>query len=960
MQTCLLQWATEDRGLHFEVTDENGTALPITQWGAVRIDAGGRPGSAAPLLTLIEDGLIEPRQGTSLSVPFERVAAWDHIQISQLGLPPVAPFRLNIQGQGVLSNPGFRFRFQLQNKAGVPAMGTKRTGTLLRVGLQTYSLLAPLYSLIEGMERFNATPEKDVDARFAEWDRLQSMLPEDATVDRHLKSLNIARADALTLDPRDGDQFDPVMLHHLLLSADAIERGEIVEPTELLPPAGQNSFAARFRRSGRAQRRYALAGNWFVMLPEGLQEVLGVVREMQDAAPEQRRAFLADPHAQIKERLGERLDAEAVDALFQETPAFLSARVECLGEWSPKLHAFVAESSTDWLPPDEDGGDSPDKLREGRIGEPATLGVSTSNGLVKVAADDIPDIIGRLREGREQGATSVDWQGQQIPTDADTEAAFERVQRGAQTAEKPAPVVPIIKDNIESLDFLGERRSTRGQPGGLPSVLESKLFAHQQAGLDWLQAHWVAGSPGALLADDMGLGKTVQTLAFLTWVQERVASGTPRKPHLIVAPTGLLKNWEAEANLHLSEPGMGRLLRAYGKELKGLSQRGGIERRGFLRDQIDWVLTTYETLRDKIKLFVDVPWRVVVFDEVQKIKNPAARTTDMAKSLDAELTLALTGTPVENSLSDLWCIIDAVQPGLLGSHNEFRETYAKPAEQNPAVLESLKAKLDVGEADPPALLRRMKQDHIDDLPKKHVHVEPRPMPVAQADAYDQVVGTARSKSGEAGAVLEALHHLRRVSLLPDEVGPDGITDDLVDRSARMTALVEILDKIAEAGEKSLIFLESLKIQEALIPYLRQRYGLPADPLRIYGGTQGAKRKQHVDRFQASAIGEFDLMLLSPKAAGVGLTLTAANHVIHLSRWWNPAVEDQCTDRVYRIGQHRDVHVHIPVAVHPRHEEHSFDYNLHRLLEQKRALSLSVLTVAEPTPGDLERLVAESL
>ena len=158
----------------------------------------------------------------------------------------------------------------------------------------------------------------------------------------------------------------------------------------------------------------------------------------------------------------------------------------------------------------------------------------------------------------------------------------------------------------------------------------------------------------------------------------------------------------------------------------------------------------------------------------------------------------------------------------------------------------------------------------------------------------------------------------------------------------------------------LIFLESLKIQEALIPFLRQRYDLSADPLRIYGGTPRPQRQQHVDRFQSGAEKEFDLMLLSPKAAGVGLTLTAANHVIHLSRWWNPAVEDQCTDRVYRIGQHRDVHVHIPAAVHPRHGEHSFDYNLHRLLEQKRALSLSVLAVAEPTSGDLDRLVDDSL
>ena len=386
----------------------------------------------------------------------------------------------------------------------------------------------------------------------------------------------------------------------------------------------------------------------------------------------------------------------------------------------------------------------------------------------------------------------------------------------------------------------------------------------------------------------------------------------------------------------------------------------GVDRRRRMRDQIRWVLTTYETLRDKIHLFIDVPWCVVVFDEAQKIKNPGARVTDMAKSLDAELTLALTGTPVENSLSDLWCIVDAVHPGLLGAHETFKQTYASAAaDADPETLAPLKETLEETSR-PPLLLRRLKHDHLDGLPEKHVHVEQRVMPAAQADAYDAVVSAARSRQGERGSMLEALHQLRRVSLLSKDLDADGLGEEDIAASARLSALIDMLDHISAAGEKALVFVEFLQLQEALLPYLRQRYQLPHDPIRIHGGTPGARRTTHVNTFQSGKDGAFDVMVLSPKAAGVGLTLTAANHVIHLSRWWTPAVEDQCTDRVYRIGQQREVHVHIPLAMHPTHEERSFDANLHRLLEDKRRLSVSVLAAPTATASELNRLASESL
>jgi SNF2 family DNA or RNA helicase len=458
--------------------------------------------------------------------------------------------------------------------------------------------------------------------------------------------------------------------------------------------------------------------------------------------------------------------------------------------------------------------------------------------------------------------------------------------------------------------------------------------------------------PGVLLADDMGLGKTLQALTFLAWLQERFDAGEhPRKPFLLVAPTGLLRNWESEARTHLVEPGLGTLLRAYGKDLSDL-EKEGLHRRTQRLQEADWVMTTYETLRDRIQTFLPVEWAVVGFDEAQKIKNPASRVTEMAKSLESDFVITITGTPVENSLSDLWSLMDATHAGLLGSLKEFRDAYQKPAEEegDSERAQALRQLLE-DEISPPAILRRLKDDHLDGLPAKSSHELREEMRAHQAQAYTVALHQGLEGKGTPGAVLEAIQRLRKTSLLPDVIDETGITDEVVDNSARMRGMMKALDAIHERGEKALLFVEYLDLQEALIPYLEKRYRLAETPLRISGRVGGAERKRAVDTFQSRPENQFDVMLLSPKAGGVGLTLTAANHVIHLTRWWNPAVEDQCTDRVYRIGQERDVHIYYPMALHPELEETSFDLTLHRLLERKRDLSRQVL--AAPSMGEDE-------
>ncbi|MDT0619932.1 DEAD/DEAH box helicase, partial [Salinisphaera sp. P385] len=465
---------------------------------------------------------------------------------------------------------------------------------------------------------------------------------------------------------------------------------------------------------------------------------------------------------------------------------------------------------------------------------------------------------------------------------------------------------------------------------------------------------------GALLADDMGLGKTLQTLAFLAWVQEQCDRGS--KPFLVVAPTGLLRNWEAEEDLHLSRPGLGQLFRAYGPDLKELAQMRLSERHRRLA-QTDWVMTTYETLRDRINLFVDIHWGVVVYDEVQKIKNPTSLTHDMAKSVHADFYLALTGTPVENRIADIWSIMDTIAPGQLGSLKAFESFYEKAStseeSDSAGQLSSLRSQL-LEEHPPTRVLRRMKEDHLSGLPSIQQNRIEKVMPDRQTAAYDAIVDQVQNAEVGPGSTLKALQHLRRVSLLPEDPGPEGITDETVQSSARLTGLFQVVDDIANSDQKVLVFIEYREIQDLLIQYIQQRYSMQRPPLRINGQTSGHRRQKIVEEFQQADRTQFDLFLLSPKAAGVGLTLTAANNVVHLSRWWNPAVEDQCTDRVYRIGQDRAVSVHYPMAIHPRYQDASFDRNLHKLLERKRSLSKQLLAPSDCDDQELEQLLDSSL
>lgn len=529
---------------------------------------------------------------------------------------------------------------------------------------------------------------------------------------------------------------------------------------------------------------------------------------------------------------------------------------------------------------------------------------------------------------------------------------------------------PIILDTTNNFDLVQWRPARRPRmacvPPEPPPGIRTALRPHQAESLSWQIAAWQAGLPGVLNADEQGLGKTLQTIAFLRWLKTHAAEAgaEARGPVLVVAPTSLLQNWEAEVDMHLDAQGFGHLIRLYGagtrqhaaRDNHGTETRTGTPHLDFRllneamadgRGHRFWILTTYTTLTNYQHSLARIPFSAIVFDEIQALKNPASLRAFAARAMQADFRIGLTGTPIENSATDLWAVMDQLAPGALDDLCSFRDRYATP---DPANMADLHGRVFHPKGDlPPLALRRLKDTVARDLPTKTRCLHPRLMPAAQAVSYED----ARLKlaEGSAGAALKMLHHIRSVSVHPalDQAGSNG---DSIAASARLSATFQILHGIRVRRERALVFIEDRQMQFRFIELARQEFGLNRIEL-INGDTPIQKRQAIVNQFQAhlKQDGGFDLLVLGPKAAGTGLTLTAATHVIHLSRWWNPAVEEQCNDRVHRLGQTRAVTVHVPMAIHPGYRENSFDCLLQSLMTRKRILARNALWPLGDTEED---------
>lgn len=524
-----------------------------------------------------------------------------------------------------------------------------------------------------------------------------------------------------------------------------------------------------------------------------------------------------------------------------------------------------------------------------------------------------------------------------------------RWSQGVEGVGKELPILGVDSDApvTRMLERLLEPRSI--EPLATPTGFEGSLRSYQLRGLSWLKFLRGLGL-GACLADDMGLGKTVQVLALL---QQEANEGTLKGPTLLVCPTSVLGNWGREASRFT--PDLNVVLHHGSERARGRALRDAAAR-------TDLFVTSYALLvRDHADL-VRVPWSNFILDEAQSVKNPGAKQSQAARRIEAGWRAVLTGTPVENRLRDLWSLFSITNPGYLGSLGEFEDTFAGPIEE----AHDLEATSRLQTLVRPFLLRRVKSDPeiAPDLPPKIETREACTLTREQASLYqaqvdrmldelgradEEVTGAARSGASQLararfkrnGIVLETLLRLKQVCdhpalMLGDESSLHG-------RSGKLSRLVEVLEEVVSAGERALVFTQFASFAQRLHPYLTERLG--AEVLLLHGGTPRLRREEMIRRFQDPK-GRARVFLLSLRAGGLGLNLTAASHVLHFDRWWNPAVEDQATDRAHRIGQKRTVEVRTMVT------SGTLEETIDQVLKEKRELAKAVVGSGEQWLAEL--------
>jgi len=535
-----------------------------------------------------------------------------------------------------------------------------------------------------------------------------------------------------------------------------------------------------------------------------------------------------------------------------------------------------------------------------------------------------------VKRARETGDDYVQYKGAWIRVDPDVGEKFEQVLDSLELDGKGCLVIPAgsmleIYENLGLLEFIDKPSITKdGQlpedlpEVGVPEYFKGELLTHQLDGYRWI-VRLSRYRLGGLLADEMELGKTIQTIAHLLFLKEQGEAG----PHLLVVPKTLIENWQRE------------IARFSGGALQTYVYEGS--QRIFDPDlfhKIDIVITTYDTLRrDQVKLGI-IDWNLVLCDEAQYVKNPTALRTSAVKAMKSTHRLALTGTPVENGLIEFWCIMDFVQPGLLGSWTSFRSKFEHPiiegdeAEREKSIqqlLEQIKG----------FYLRRMKSDYLKELPPKKISYREASLGEEQFDIYRRIA--QQGKHGGKGAALVAIQKLLIVSAHPCALKTTtALSEDVLKIPCpKLTETIKIIDEVRQRGEKVVIFTDFKSVQSILQRAIRSAFGIWAD---VINGEVNKNRQLIIDIFSKKE--GFNVIILGHQVAGLGLNIVAANHVIHYTRPWNPAKENQATDRVHCIGQNKPVYVYYPFVRDSRFI--TVEEKLDELIRSKEHLARDVL------------------
>ncbi|USD66596.1 SNF2-related protein [Vibrio sp. SCSIO 43136] len=934
------------------------------------------------LRMLEEQGEVEAFPD-GFTMPASNAVRLDAELIELFGLPRIWEGVIDADIQGKASTPTFKVNLAVTTQHGRLTHNYDVDGPFIKFSESEYYLLTP-----EQLSVFDANRIHQASVK-SEYDNLL-----------FLHALQQAQALGCKLKLK---HFDKLKIHtpdKISVEVEVTKQGDLV----LTPNMGQDaSHEAIQRVLGQLQSDSTVSlkvGDEIVLFSEEKLQAVKEILVNRVVPKKQVKLFIDNPTAF--------LDASLVDL-----DLGFSLRVHGATEFKHAYFGETDESGIDWF------GSS----TSGDVIYPISKIIDVAND-----KEALNEIYNSLSDAAQTGATIFDFDGKSYDisnpeavsnalSELQTKINGDEYKSGEGEEEDPEPEEPIENEiHVVDIDLNDEELSSNSpQVESLISEIsyegdlnwdnyKRQPFPHQEAGVRWIlgvekKSHVERAVSGALLADDMGLGKTFMALSAIEHIyQHQTEREQTKKPTLVVAPLSLLENWKDEVEkTFVNSPFRDIVILQSAAELNTY-RVGGIEIRNKSSESDDFepryslkvgnnfgperldmperlVITTYQTLRDYQFSLCLIDWGVVVFDEAQNTKNPNALQTRAAKGLKADFKLVATGTPVENSLADFWCLMDTACPGYLGSYQDFRSQFITPIIKAAGdEVEEVRARLgrELRIAVGALMLRRIKEDNLQGLPLKHMYAGgsfenwkyleslESCMSGYQLDVYEGSI-SAQLESEDSHA-LTTLMRLRDSSLHPRLCDSGRLETpksskaalQLYEESGKLGSLLKTLNAIREKQEKCIVFAVNKRLQSFLSVTLGQIYGL--GPLSVINGDAKAvskrasvpTRKSMIEEFEAKD--GFNVIIMSPVAAGVGLTVVGANHVVHLERHWNPAKEAQATDRVYRIGQKKDVHIYIPLLHHPELE--SFDVNLHRLLTQKTLLKDAVITPEDimPSPG----------
>lgn len=919
----------------FNFNKESKTIIPTSEWAELNEE---HLSQLSILNELNENGLAEFTDKTC-DVETLEILRLSQIDKKILELPDSYPFEIYIESDGVLTHNSFKFKYGFYDFC---PNGTRliaeRNGGIITIDNCDYLLSENQYSICEAIDEFNgiADSEKGNLINLKKLTQLKKLSEKSGIIlDNFLNNQELYTPEKIKLDIdfQNGvlEIFPTVDIENSFAFTNSFDKLPIIR--DVYPISGSNGKTTR------------------ILIPENQKSDLRKVKQFRKVTN--------------KETIQNII--EHPEFYFQESDfsVFFSERVKEIGIYNPKFYPFASPYKSEWIP----GIVVKDKIHgEKRI--------------YFKSEEVLHDFIQEKDKAVVEKKQTVDWENTEIPIEEadkliiNAKKQFENTGRPQKQDNKSDNEVLIIKENAELTEYsfnneLPEKIHHKFY--GINNLIDSiDLKEHQKEGVSWLQSLFIEKYPGGLLADDMGLGKTLQLLYFIEWHSQHC---NDTKPYLIVAPVSLLENWENEY-LKFFNPQNLPLNKLYGsvgltKEYK--KNQNLQDAKSLQSKQI--ILTNYETIRSyQISLGL-VDFAIIALDEAQKIKTPGTLITNASKALKADFKIAMTGTPVENTLVDIWCIMDFAVPGLLGNAKEFAKKYQKPLNDKNVDIKGLTEQLrkTIGEF----IKRRLKRDVAKDLPNKHDNSNSRIrsiMPSIQLERYKQEIELAND--GQTTGVdkknqkLKSLWAVRDISDHPyliDSQILNFTSEQLISTSAKLQRTIDILFQIKQKNQKVIVFADRKNTQRMLQKVFYETFAIsssiingdtPTSQKKV--GKSNLSRQQTIDRFQEQE--GFNIIIMSPIAAGVGLNVTKANHIIHYTRHWNPAKEEQATDRAYRIGQQHDVFVYYPMAVFPDEmkDEHgnklkSFDEILDTLLNNKKALASNTLfpsEQAEVAPDEL--------